>query len=66
MAGNRSQKTVTVRNKKMQKNESKLKGIVRLKGFTLLELLKSLSKRLEFMSLIKSSWKLSEKTNREN
>ena len=39
MAGNSSQKTVTTPNRKMQKNKSKLKEIVRLKGFTLLELL---------------------------
>jgi prepilin-type N-terminal cleavage/methylation domain-containing protein len=39
MAGNSSQKTVTVTNKTMQNDKSKLKGMVRLKGFTLLELL---------------------------
>ena len=66
MAGNSSEKTASVPNKKMQNDKSKLKPIVRLKGFTLLELLIALSKRLEFMSLIKSSWKLSEKTNRQN
>jgi hypothetical protein len=39
MAANSSHKTASVPNKKMQKDKSKLKGIVRLKGFTLLELL---------------------------
>ncbi|MHC4791979.1 MAG: prepilin-type N-terminal cleavage/methylation domain-containing protein, partial [Planctomycetota bacterium] len=39
MGGHGSQEAVVVPNKKMQKGKSKLKGIVRLKGFTLLELL---------------------------
>jgi prepilin-type N-terminal cleavage/methylation domain-containing protein len=39
MAGNSSQKMVTVPYKKMENDKSKLEGIVRLKGFTLLELL---------------------------
>ena len=39
MAGNSSQKTVTVPDKKMQNDRSQLRGVVRLKGFTLLELL---------------------------
>jgi prepilin-type N-terminal cleavage/methylation domain-containing protein len=39
MAGNSSYKTASVPNKKMQNHKSKLKPIVRLKGFTLLELL---------------------------
>ena len=39
MAGYSSQKTASFPNKKMQNDKSKLKGIVRLKGFTLLELL---------------------------
>ena len=38
---------MTVPNKKMQNDKSKLKGIVRLKGFTLLELLIVMSIRYE-------------------
>ncbi len=39
MAGNSSQKTVTVPNTKMQDDKSQIEGVVRLRGFTLLELL---------------------------
>jgi len=52
MTGNSSQKTVTVPNKKMQKNKSKLEGIVRLKGFTLLELLVVMSIIVLLMSIL--------------
>ena len=43
---------MTVPNKKMQKNKSKLKGIVRLKGFTLLELLIVMSTIVLLMSIL--------------
>ncbi len=39
MAGDSSRETVTVPDKTMQGDEAQLKGIVRLRGFTLLELL---------------------------
>jgi prepilin-type N-terminal cleavage/methylation domain-containing protein len=52
MAGNSSHKTMTVPDKKMQKNKSKLKGIVRLKGFTLLELLIVMSIIVLLMSIL--------------
>jgi len=52
MAGNSSQKTVTIPNKKMQNDKSKLKPIVRLKGFTLLELLIVMSIIVLLMSIL--------------
>ena len=52
MAANSSQRMASVPNKKMQKNKSKLKGIVRLKGFTLLELLIVMSIIVLLMSIL--------------
>jgi len=52
MAGNSSQKTVTVPNKNMQNDKPKLKGILRLKGFTLLELLIVMSMIVVLMSIL--------------
>jgi len=44
--------TVTVPNKKMRNDNSNLKGIVRLKGFTLLELLIVMSIIVLLMSIL--------------
>jgi len=52
IAGDSSQKTVSVPNKKMRNNKSKLKGIVRPKGFTLLELLIVMSIIVLLMSIL--------------
>ena len=52
MAGNSSQKTVTAPNNKMRNDKSKLKGTVRLKGFTLLELLIVMSIIVLLMSIL--------------
>lgn len=52
MAGNSSRETVVVRNKKMQNDKSQLEGVVRLRGFTLLELLVVMSIILLLTSIL--------------
>ena len=52
VAGNRSQKTMTVAGTKMRKDKSQLRGMVRPKGFTLLELLIVMSIIALFSSIL--------------